>query len=154
PTSSLTVSAQGSYNHAVLTEDLPAAAVAAGAYALSGDRLPYSIPWSGGVTGNQDIPISGDWMGFLGGEITYVATRKGEFAGGALSHPRLPRQVVPGHATANLRTGLHFDSWRFSLYVNNVTDRRGIAGAEFTYATGNRYGAIVQPRTIGLSAVK
>lgn len=57
PVSGMTVTAQGSYNDAVLTQDLPPGAVAAGAYGLASNSLPYSIRWSGGITVDQEFPL-------------------------------------------------------------------------------------------------
>jgi iron complex outermembrane recepter protein len=154
PTSTFTISAQGSYNQAELTQDLPSTVVAAGAYALSGARLPYSIPWSGGVTLNQDIPLSGRWRGFLEGEATYVGLRDGEFA----ARSTALRPQFPAYTTVNLRTGAKSDSWYASLYVNNLANKRGIAGAVNTFERGHfegdYFGAVIQPRTVGLSVVR
>jgi len=153
PTRGLTITGQASYNNAVLTEDLPPGVVAQGAYGPSGTQLPYSIRWSGGVTANQDFPIANEWKGFIGGALTYVGLRYGEFA---LS-PTTPRPQYPEYATLNLRAGARSESWLFNLYVNNVADKRGIAGAQQTFAvgvTGGYYGTIIQPRTVGLSVSK
>jgi len=154
PTTGLTISAQSSYNNAALTQDLPPAAVVAGAYGLTGTRLPYSIRWSGGVSVNQDIPITNGWTGVLGAAVNYVGLRYGEFAGG----PTAVRAQFPAYTTADLRTGARYDGWLINLYLNNVGDKRGIVGANsFVPATGVThlyYGTLIQPRTVGLSIVK
>jgi len=161
PLTGLTVTVQGSYNDAALTDNPPAAARAAGSYAAAGDRMPYSIRWSGGVTANQDARLSSDWTGFLGGALTYVGLREGEFSSycipdycppnGAIA----PRAVLPGYATINLHTGVRNESWLFNLYLNNLADRRGIVGATPGTAavgvTGGYYGTVIQPRAIGVS---
>jgi len=146
PTRGLTLTAQGSYNHAVLTQNLPAAAVAAGAYGLSGTPLPYSIPWSGGVTVNQDIPFSNDWTGFVGGQVTYVGVRYGELTS--------LRAQFPAYTTVNLLTGVRRHSWLFNLYVDNVADTRGILSAASSLANGGYYGTITRPRTVGLNVIR
>jgi len=129
---------------------MPAAAVAAGAYGLSGDRLPYSIPWSGGITVNQSIPLSSGWTGFAEASVAYVGLRYGEFAYNSVAL----RAQFPAYARTDLSIGARFDSWRFNWYVNNVGDRRGIAGAVSSLENGNYYGAIIQPLTVGFGAVR
>ena len=154
PTRGLTIAGQASYNHAVLTQDLPLTVVAAGAYGLSGNPLPYSIPWSGGITLNQDVPFSDEWTGFIGSDVTYVGSRDGEFAGSSTAL----RAQFPDYTTANLRMGLQSKVWHYTLYVNNLGNERGIVGAFTTFSRGHfggdYYGAIIQPRTVGLSVVR
>jgi len=159
PTRGLTITAQGSYNRAVLTTALPPLCGTPGAtgtcgysYGLAGLRLPYSVPWSGGVTVNQDIPLSGEWTGFVGGAVTYLGQRYGEFAATTTD----PRVRMPAYTTTDLRTGARFRSWLFNLYINNVADVHGVVGLEtgFTGSLGGYYGTITQPRTVGLSVVR
>ena len=164
PAADLTVTAQGSYNDAALTQSLPAAAVNAGTYAVAGDRLPYSVRWSGGVTANQDIHISSDWTGFVGGAVTYLGMREGEFpyycipayCGG--TGTIFPRAALPGYTTINMHMGARHESWLVNLYLNNVADRRGVAGATpgtvAVGVTGGYYGTVIQPRTVGLSVAR
>jgi iron complex outermembrane receptor protein len=154
PATGLTVTAQGSFNEAELTQDLPPAAALAGAYGLAGDRLPYSIRWSGGITANQDFPLASAWKGFVGGAFTYVGPRPTEFAPDATTL----RTQLPSSTTLNLRTGVRHDTWLVNVYVNNAANRRSIIGSTpYIYAvgvTGGYYGSIIQPRTIGLSVVR
>jgi len=118
------------------------------------DRLPYSVPWSGGITVNQDIPLTDKWTGFIGGDLNYLGTRAGEFASG----PAALRPQFPDYAVVNLRTGAQSASWHVSLYVNNLMNRRGISGAWSTFSqghfSGDYFGAVIQPRTVGLGATR
>lgn len=156
PLEGLTITAQGSYNNAVLTQALQPPQFSA--VALSGDRLPYSIRWSGGLTANQDIPLSGEWISFVGGAVNYVSSRLGEFA--SVTAPF--RVAFPAYASVNLSAGVRHDSWLLNLYVNNVGDRRGVVGAYNANAIGltpepgggGYYATVIQPRTLGLSVVK
>jgi len=154
PVTGLTIQAEGSFNDAALTQDLPAAAVAAGAYAVAGDRLPYSIRWSGGITANQDFPLWRGWTGFVGGAFDYVGLRYAEFASSSTS----PRIQMPAYSTLNLRMGALHELWLFNLFVNNVGDRRGIvggfAGAVETGNADQYAGTVIQPRTVGLSVAR
>jgi len=166
PTTGLTITAQGSFDNAVLTQNMPLAVVAGGTYGLAGDRLPYSIRWSGGISVNQDIVLSNEWTGFVGGDLTYIGSRLGEFANSGLEGGQ--RLAFPGYATFNLRTGARYDSWLINLYLNNVDDKRGITGILKNFALGSTtagapygpgttagyYTTIIQPRTVGLSVAK
>jgi len=150
PTRGLTIAAEGSYDNAVLTEDLPAGSTA---YGVTGDRLPYSMRLSGGLSVNQDVPVSGNWVGFVGGSLNYVGSRPYQF-NTAVNQPRI---FFPAYTQFNLRTGARYDSLLINLYVNNVADRRGIVSIQPAYSLGNVGGynaTIIQPRTIGFSLSK
>lgn len=154
PAEGLTLSAQGSYDDAVLTQDIPPAAVAAGTYGLAGDRLPYSIEFSGGFTANQDIRLTDDWIGFIGGSVTYVGSRPYEFASDAAT----PRITLPGYTQLNLKLGARSEEWRVDMYLNNVTDTRGILGYNTFGANlgnlGTGQAIVLQPLTIGVNVSK
>jgi outer membrane receptor protein involved in Fe transport len=151
PATGLTITAEASFSNAVLTQDMPPAVVAGGTYGLAGDRLPYSIRWSGGLTLNQDIPLSGGWTGFFGGAVNYVGSRPAEF----VSNSTAPRLEFPSYAAVNLRTGARYDSWLVNLYVNNVGDKRGIVSiTQANGENGGYYTTIIQPRTVGLGILK
>lgn len=154
PVQGSTITAQGSYDDAVLTEDIPASNTA---YGLKGDRLPYSMKFSGGLAVKQDIRLTKEWMGFVGGAVNYVGSRPYEFTAIATQ----PREVFPAYTQFNLRTGAHYESWLINLYLNNVADKRGVVGIQPSYSAGNfgvnnaGYNAtVIQPRTIGLSVAK
>ena len=74
PTEGLTITAQGSFNDAVLTQDIPGANTPGSTYGLAGDRLPYAIRWSGGITVKQDISLPNAWIGFVGGALNYIGS--------------------------------------------------------------------------------
>jgi len=152
PARGLTITAQGSYNDAQLTQNLPP--TAAYLYAVAGEQLPYSIRWSGGLTANQDIPFCDTWTGFVGGGLTYVGSRYGDFASSATS----PRAQIPGYTTLNLYTGVRHESWLVNLFINNAADKRGIVGiaaGELQIGNpGGYYGTVIPPRTVGLSVAR
>jgi outer membrane receptor protein involved in Fe transport len=148
----LTISMQGSYNRAILTQNLPQEVVAAGTYGLAGDRLPYSVPWSAGIVVDQNIPLSKDWTGLVGGDINYLGSRLAEFAPAST----VPRIRFPAYTAANLHAGARCNSsWFFNLYVNNVANKRGTTGIAYSgAASGGYYTTIIQPRTVGLSITR
>ena len=63
-------------------------------------------------------------MGFLGGSLSYVGRREGEFAASAV------RQDLPAYARTDLQAGLEYAAWTFNLFVNNVADKRGILAGD------------------------
>jgi iron complex outermembrane recepter protein len=142
------VSLNGSFNNAVLTQDLPAEAVNAGAYAVAGDRLPYSARASGSIGIEQDIFHFADGTVAAGADGAYVSARSSEFTAEGT-----PRLVYPAYFALNLHVGAHYGPWQYNLFLNNVGDKRGIIGGSNTF-TGEEpryYAAIIQPRTVGLS---
>jgi iron complex outermembrane receptor protein len=152
PLAGLTISAQSSYDDAELTQNMPAGSTA---YGLKGDRLPYSMRFSGGLTINQDIRLPDGWIGSIGGAANYVGSRPYEFLGTPTSGEQPgARTVFPGYTTLNLLAGVRYESVQINLYLNNVTDVRGIVGAAPYLSQGNPDGyaaSIIQPRTIGVS---
>jgi len=154
PIKGLTLTAQASSSNAVLTQDLPPETVAAGAYGLAGARLPYSIKFSGGLSANQDVFLTHDWVGFFGGAFNYVGSRPYEFAP---APPPTSRIWFPSYTELDLRTGVRSPSWLINLYANNVANRRGIVGIAQSTNLGNTGGyltTVIQPRTVGLSVAK
>jgi len=68
-----------------------------------------------------------------------------------------PRPQFPVDAKIDLHLAARSESWRLNLYVNSVSNERGIAGAQQSVAvgvTGGCYGSVIQPRIVGLSAVR
>jgi iron complex outermembrane receptor protein len=154
PARGLSVGLQGSYNNAVLTQDLPASVVAAGAYGLAGDRLPYNIKFSGGLTAKQNFALPKDGTGFVGGDLLYVGSRAYEFAAGPPPYtPDTQRAWLPGYTQLNLRCGARFQATTISIFANNGTNKRGIAGYyNFNGNLGDPGGTAtpITPRAIGL----
>jgi iron complex outermembrane recepter protein len=141
PLTGLMISAWVALDNAVLTQDLPPAAVLAGTYGASGDRLPLSSRFSANVSMQQTFPLSSTVTGFAGGSVSYVGDREGDF--GAQGTPRLE---VPAYTKTDLRAGAKYDLWSANFYVNNLTDRRALLNQSFP-PFANLY---IQPRTVGL----
>jgi outer membrane receptor protein involved in Fe transport len=154
PLSGLMIAAWFAWNDAVLTKDLPPAAVAAGTYGVSGDRLPLSSRISGNVSLNEEFPLASQVTGFVGGTVSYVGDRVGVFTGGGLGQASGQRQIYPAYAKTDLRAGMRYESWTANIFVNNVADKRGLlnggVGALFHPFAFSE----IQPRTVGLSLSK
>ncbi|MBS0419899.1 MAG: TonB-dependent receptor [Proteobacteria bacterium] len=145
PLPGLTVSGWISWNDAVLTEDLPPAAVLAGSSGASGDRLPLSGRVSGTLSIQQSFPLWQSATGFAGASVSYVDNRLGNFA------PQgIPRLNLPADAKTDLRGGIQYGDWGIDAYVNNLTNRRGLLNGgsgtfpDFAYV-------FIQPRTVGVT---
>jgi outer membrane receptor protein involved in Fe transport len=140
PSHRLTISASGSWNDAVLTEDFPADA---SSFGQSGNRLPSSARFSGSLSLNQDFPFSATVEGFAGGSLSYVGERKGRFT----TTPQ--RQSLAGYAQLDVNAGVRFEAWTASVFVNNATDRRGVLTGGLGTFTPHGF-IYTQPRTLGV----
>jgi iron complex outermembrane recepter protein len=148
PLAGLTISAWVAWDDAVLTAPFPPNSDAVG---VDGDRLPYSSRFSGNLSLEEDFPLASGVTGFVGGAVAYVGNREGVFASTFATSTE--RQALPAYTKTDLRAGVKYDSWTANVFVNNLTDDRGVlAGGlgafppfAFTY---------IQPRTIGLNVIK
>jgi iron complex outermembrane recepter protein len=147
PAKGLTIGANASVNDARLTQNLPPTS---SAFGVSGERLPYSVPFSGSVSLDQHWPLVRDWIGFMGATVSYVGGREGEFA----RSPAAPRLHLAAYADSSLRAGVSSDSWTINLFANNVANTRGVVGGGEDYGEAVYNVVYIQPRTIGLSLVK
>jgi iron complex outermembrane recepter protein len=138
-----------SLSDSVLTQNLPATS---SVYGLSGQRLPFSSRFSGTFSVDQDIARIGEATVLVGGSVSYVGLRLGEFTTG----PTPPPFQMPAFTTFNLHAGARYQSWLFNLFANNVGDKRGITGYSFYDGTGTatNVATIIPPRTVGLSVSK
>jgi outer membrane receptor protein involved in Fe transport len=148
PVSSLTVAAWVTIANAELTKDVPGAGQNGVIFGFSGDKLPYAARFTGNISAQQDYPLSSVWTGFAGGMLSYVGAREDVFP---VASPE--RQDLPAYAKADLRVGAKSQEWTVDLYVNNVTDRRGlISGGIGNLLPFSFY--YIQPRTVGLNIAR
>lgn len=146
PLKNLTLSSWISWNEATLTSDFPADGTAIGS---AGDRLPYSSRWSGNLSADYEIPLSGSTSIFTSAAVSYVGDREGTF--NSVFTPDTPRPLFPAYSKTDLRAGVRFETWTASVFLNNATDRRGVL-SNVPALTG--YVNYIQPRTVGLSIAK
>jgi outer membrane receptor protein involved in Fe transport len=145
PARGLTLAGWVAWNDATLTDTLP---VSSNALGVSGDRLPNSARFSGNFSIDAEMPVTDRLTAFVGGSVSYIGDRKSLFP--SLSPPLL-RLEMPGYAQTNLSAGARYNSWTANLYVNNLTDRRGVLSAADPQTSLINY---IQPRTIGVSLAK
>jgi iron complex outermembrane receptor protein len=139
PFRDLTISGWIATDNAVLTKGFPADATVLG---NAGDRLPDSSRFSGNLSFEQRFPIVNNVTGFIGGDASYVDAREDVF----VSAP--PRLEFPPYTKADLHAGFKSDNWSTNVYVNNVTDTRGVL--DRLQFTPQAY-IYLTPRTVGVS---
>jgi iron complex outermembrane receptor protein len=144
PLQDTTISAWYAYDDAALTQNMPATATA---YGVVGSRLPYGSRNSGNLSAQQEFRLSSNVTGFVGGSVSYVGDRVGQFRATPV------RQIYPAFTQTDLRAGVKYESWLASLYVTNVADRRGIIGGGLDVTPTNSF-TYIQPRTVGLSLAR
>ena len=143
PIQGLSLSANGAYTDARLTQDTPVSV-----NGNAGDRLPESPFFSSTLGGSYERPLSATVAGFGGLDWHFTGNRLSEFAVGA------PRQTLPRYSMVDLRTGIRVKTYEVTLYVKNATDARAISevAAETTLNGVNAYSAsVITPRTVGLT---
>lgn len=151
PWAGLSVAGWVAWNDAEMTEPMPAdSSVIAG----SGDRLPYSQPFSGNLSIDQTFSLaalSTGATGFSGASASFIGHRAGEFA--SVFAGSSERQDLGAYTKLDLHAGVDYGTWRVNLYADNVTDRRGIldGGLDLVPTTAFIY---IQPRTMGVSVSK
>jgi iron complex outermembrane recepter protein len=148
PLPGLTLSGWVAWNDAVLTEAFP---TNSSALAQSGDRLPFSSRYSGTISADESFPLFGQAAAFVGGSISYIGNREGNFASIYATSPA--RQYYPAYTRVDLHAGVRNDAWTVSLFANNVSNEKGPlkSGLDNNPSNGILY---LQPRTIGISATR
>jgi outer membrane receptor protein involved in Fe transport len=130
PIHGLNLTGSFAYTDAVYTQGNAAADVAAG------DELNAIAKYTASLRAEYERPLVGDWQGFVGGDIQYRS-----------SELDVINYRMPAYTLFGLHAGAETDHLRASVFVTNLTDKRGLLGT----TTGNASWAVVQPRTIGVS---
>jgi len=144
PFAGLTVAAWVTLSDAELTETFP---TISSAYGISGDSLPYSSRFSGNLALHQEFPVTDHVKGFVGGSVSYVGSREGEFTSSAA------RQELPAFARTDLQAGAKYDAWTLNFFINNLADKRGILTGGLGSYPPFAF-SYIQPRTAGFSVVR
>jgi outer membrane receptor protein involved in Fe transport len=146
PTDGLTLSLNGAYTDAYLTEDTDP--IVGG---LDGDPLPYIPEWSFGLFADYEWNVWSDSLFFVGGGIAYVGDRAFDYS--TRDDNGEPRRI-DSYLTLDLRAGLYSGRWSFELYGRNLTNEMGVVSVTDVgdNLPNGAYGlAIIRPRTVGLS---
>jgi iron complex outermembrane recepter protein len=141
PIKGLTISGWVAFNDAKLVNDLPPDSSVIG---TAGDRLPFSGRFSGNLSVQQEWSLNDRASVFAGASVTYTDNRQDVFEpAGTL------RFDLPGYTQTDLHAGLHLDDWTINVFLNNLTDRRGILSTgQVGFATW--VANYIQPRTAGV----
>jgi outer membrane receptor protein involved in Fe transport len=142
PVSGLTLSANGAYTQANLTEDT--SPLLGG---KDGDRLPFSALIAGSLNADYLSAVSDNLDWFVGGSIRFEGRRRSDF------DATIGQISVPSYTVFDLRGGLDWRNYRIEAYVKNLSDERGILSLSGFGSTPNGavQAGLVRPRTIGLS---
>ncbi len=149
PLAGLRLNATGSYQDARLTQD------ALGLGGASGDYLPYVPDLSSAVNIDYGWNLTDRFRAYVSGTWSFVGDRYSDFsplpqAGVPASRTTVSHALLPNYSTGSLRAGVEDNRYGAELFVNNISDERGIAsyssqgGANFTGQA-----SLIQPRTIG-----
>ncbi|GAA0317701.1 TonB-dependent receptor [Sphingomonas oligophenolica] len=148
PVSGLSLSANGAYTDARMVVDAPLVG------AKAGDQLPDTPKFSGNLSADYDFRISDDVGAFIGGNYQYIGSRPIDYVSGAPAN--YVRPVMPSYDLVNLRAGIKFGGFSIEAYVKNVGNSYGLVRLRSQVKNGISApfaGAIVQPRTFGISVV-
>jgi outer membrane receptor protein involved in Fe transport len=118
--------------------------------AMEGDTLPYSPRWTVSLKGEYEHPISGDWVGYVGGNYRYLSKHFTSYESLAFTNPR---QAIPlkGYGILDLRLGARSGNFDVTIFAKNVTDKYAYTADTTATFFGPAFESIIQPRTIGLS---
>jgi outer membrane receptor protein involved in Fe transport len=138
PLSGMTLTASGAWSSTKL--EVPSNA----ATANSGERMPFSPRFSGRLALDQEFSLM-SLRTFMGGAVSYVGSRIGSFTSSSS-----PREIYPSYTQVDLNVGVRHDAWTANLFINNLTDERGLLGGGLG-TSYNDYFFLIQPRTVGVS---
>jgi len=120
--------------------------IGSGIVLKKGARLPGAARWSG--SGVATYHWNGEYRPYVTASARFVSAAQSGFLG--TKTPSLP---IMNYGVFDLRAGFNVKQYDFSLYANNIADRRGITaaynGGSGPDPTVNR-AFYLQPRTVGV----
>jgi iron complex outermembrane recepter protein len=159
PLGGLRIAGWVAIGEAELTQAFPPGAVVSGTYGAEGDPLPDSSRFSGNLSADEEVPLSTSVTGYAGASVSYVGQRWDVFNScAAFLSPGMctaapPRQELPAYARTDIHAGVRYDTWNAHVYLNNVTDRRGLTSGGLGNSIPYSF-YFIQPRTVGISLSK
>ncbi|HKS54562.1 MAG TPA: TonB-dependent receptor [Steroidobacteraceae bacterium] len=144
PATAVSVAASAAWTDAELVEAFPTGSTAFGA---PGDPLPFTTRFSGNLALDVQLPQVAGVASSLGLSASYVGNRTADFTGSA------DRQDLPAYTQLDLHARAEFGGWATDLFVNNLTDKRGLLGGGIGGFPAYAFNYI-QPRTLGLSVTR
>lgn len=144
-TDALTLSLNGAYTDAYLTQDTDP--IVGG---IDGDPLPYVPEWSFALNGDYEWPVLRASTAYVGGTVAYTGDRTAAFNSRAADGSI---READSYTTVDLRGGIDTGRWYFEVYGKNLTDEEGVTsiGGASNLPNGAITLGLIRPRTIGLS---
>ena len=147
PLAGLRLNATGSYQDSRISQNAP------GLGAADGDFLPYVPYLNSSVNVDYGWTVLDRYRAYVSGTWTYTGQRYTGFVAPPSNQVTESHVQLPGYNTGSIRAGLEDDHYGLELYLNNISDTRGIA----TYTSNDGAGqtgqeTIIQPRIIGMLA--
>jgi outer membrane receptor protein involved in Fe transport len=140
---------------AKLSDDLKSPAGASPIYGDKGDRLPGSAKVSASLSSDYGWSIGHGFSATVGASVAYVGERYGDFANilptTTANTAYGSRIKLPSYTTFDVRGGLYNADWRFTAYIKNLGDERGVVEATTRGGTSAPQAIFLQPRTAGVS---
>lgn len=148
PTRGLTVSFNGAYTDARLKGDTPE--IVGG---LTGDRLPYTAPWSISMNSNYEWALQGATKAFVGGGFRFLSKQPADLDKDYRdAHGR--QRSIASYEVIDLNAGLDFGGWTIEAFVKNLNNSRGVTSVSNpsgSVPNNAARAAFLRPRTIGLT---
>ncbi|PNU05696.1 TonB-dependent receptor [Novosphingobium guangzhouense] len=148
PEAGLTVSLNGAYTDARLTDDTDPIAVGG----RKGDALPFVPKWTVALNGDYEWSMGNDATAFVGGSIRLLGKQSGNYSPAYLA--TFDRQMtLPSYEVIDLRAGVDFGQFSVELYAKNLADVRGLTSADYSGALPNGAAGVgvIRPRTFGVT---
>ncbi|WP_417438476.1 TonB-dependent receptor [Idiomarina sp.] len=147
-TPNLAFKAAAAYNESTLNEDEPEL------FGLKGATVPNTPKWTFNSSVFYDYQLPYNMNGWISASANYKDSMNSAFVNG---DPENPSVNLPSDdfTTINLTTGVEKNNWLFTLYVNNLLDKKAytffnanaVPGSDVVDITG----IPLEPRTIGVS---
>ena len=145
PISSVVIDLAGGYTHATLSDSSGQDAGVIGA--TQGANIPGVPKFNLALTGQYNFEINESVLGFVRGAAHWTGTSNGSFYNPANPNPDFSR---PAYANVDASTGVSFEKFDLSLYVNNIANSQKIIQRPQVQGTADE-AYRMSPRTIGVT---
>lgn len=140
----------GNYTEAVLTKNLSGtnnAAYNVGLLAVSGAPVLNVPKWNASLTTDYNFPLSGDYMGSVGGDVEYTGlVKQTSYDLEPYANFNVP---LPAYTLVNLRAAIRWNDYQVQFYIDNAFDKN--AEVNVFNDVDDAYNIITnRPRTIGV----
>lgn len=118
---------------------------ATGLGAKAGERIPSTPKVAVTLAANRNFQIGGN-PAYAGVNARYTGERNSGFK----ASTSLPNFVMPAYTVFGLQAGMDYERFKFSAYVRNLANTRGIAAVAFSTLTAAK-AVVTEPRTVGVA---